>query len=152
MQYQAAKLRKLKDIAAERSVDAIVEGSLQRNGVRLLVQVQLIDVATDQHLWAQSYDRKVDDLFEVQSAISREVARAVKVQFTEPQRKLIDTAPSTSLEAYAEYQRAGNSTTAISTALQRCRNMSQGRSIPISRLPICCRPGCMCSAIRAFLN
>lgn len=100
MQYQAAKLRKLKDIAAELSVDAIVEGSLQRNGVRLLVQVQLIDVATDQHLWAQSYDRKVDDLFEVQSAISREVARAVKVQFTEPQRKLIDTAPSTSLEAY----------------------------------------------------
>ncbi|GAC1631243.1 MAG: hypothetical protein NVS9B10_24460 [Nevskia sp.] len=106
MRYATPITRKLKEIADDLSVDAIIEGSLQRKGDRLLVQVQLIDVATDQHLWAQSYDRRVDDLFDVESLIAREVARAIQVQLNEPVRRVIDSRPTANIEAYTQYQRA----------------------------------------------
>lgn len=104
--YRDTATRKLKDIATDLGVDALIEGSLQRQGDRIMVQVQLIDGATDQHLWAQTYERRVDDLFEVQSAVAREVAGAVKVSLNEGTRRLIDVRPTTSVEAWAEYERA----------------------------------------------
>ena len=104
--YRDTATRKLRQIASELEVDAIVEGSVQRSGDRLLVQVQLIDADNDQHLWAQSYDRRIDDLFDVENEVSREVARAVKVRLTEPDTALADSRPTTSIEAYGEYQRA----------------------------------------------
>lgn len=104
--YRDLASRKLKDIAAELGVDTIIEGSLQRQGDRIMVQVQLIDGATDQHLWAQQYERRIDDLFEVQSALARDVAGAVKVSLNAQQKRGIDTPPTTRVEAFAEYERA----------------------------------------------
>ncbi len=104
--YQSSNTRKIREIASELEVDSIIEGSLQRNGDRIMVQVQLIDAATDHHLWAQSYERDIGDLFTVQSAIARDVAQAVKVKFGAPQVQALDTTPTRSVAAYTEYQRA----------------------------------------------
>eukprot|EP00611_Tribonema_gayanum_P000197 TRINITY_DN10136_c0_g1_i1.p1 TRINITY_DN10136_c0_g1~~TRINITY_DN10136_c0_g1_i1.p1 ORF type:complete len:784 (-),score=192.97 TRINITY_DN10136_c0_g1_i1:730-3039(-) len=104
--YKDVGTRKLKEIAADLEVDSIIEGSVQRNGDRLMVQVQLINAATDHHLWAQSYERDIGDLFSVQSAIARDVAQAVRVKFTAPAAVAVEQPPTRSVEAWSAYQRA----------------------------------------------
>ncbi|WP_439640596.1 adenylate/guanylate cyclase domain-containing protein [Nevskia sp.] len=104
--YRDPGRRKLKEIAQELEVDSIIEGSLQRDGERLMVQVQLIDAATDHHVWAQSYERQVTDLFGVQSAIARDVAQAVRQRFTVTQQRAVDAVPTASVAAWTRYQQA----------------------------------------------
>lgn len=104
--YRDPGRRKLKDIARELEVDSIIEGSLQRDGERLMVQVQLIDASTDHHLWAKSYERQVIDLFGVQSAIARDVAQVVRERFTATQQRAVDAVPTASVTAWTRYQQA----------------------------------------------
>ena len=72
----------LTDIANELGVANIVEGSVFRTGDQVRITVQLIDAATDEHIWAESYDRDVRDLLAMQSEIAREVAREIDVELT----------------------------------------------------------------------
>ena len=64
MQYRDSKLS-LKDIAAELSVATVLEGSVQKSGDRVRIIVQLIDAATDKHLWSESYDKNLSDVFAI---------------------------------------------------------------------------------------
>jgi TolB-like protein/class 3 adenylate cyclase/Tfp pilus assembly protein PilF len=106
MSYASNLPRNIRQIAAELGASTIVEGSLQRQGDRLMVQVQLIDASSDVHLWAQSYDRHVDDLFAVESDVARQVAAAVHARLAPSVSVAIDTPPTHDLAAYQEYLRA----------------------------------------------
>jgi len=88
MQYKQTRKR-LPEIARELNVDALVEGSVQRSGSRMRITVQLVDARTDQHLWAQSYDRDVGDVLTIENEIARSVANEIRVQLTPDQQNLL---------------------------------------------------------------
>ena len=77
MQYKDVR-RPLREIARELGVEGIVEGSVERSGRRVHVTVQLLQAASDTHLWAESYDRDLDDAFSLPSELSRTIAREVR--------------------------------------------------------------------------
>jgi serine/threonine-protein kinase len=83
----------------------IVEGSVQRVGHRVRVQAQLIEVATDRHLWAESYDRDVADVFAIQSEVAQHIVEAIQATLTPQEKKLIEQRPTASTEAYVLYLR-----------------------------------------------
>ncbi len=81
MQYKRAR-KPLPEIARELGVDAVVEGSVLYAGDRVRITAQLIDAATDQHLWTESYDRDLGDTLALQSEVARAIAREVQVELT----------------------------------------------------------------------
>jgi len=81
MQYKGVH-KSLVEIANELGVDAVVEGSIFRAGDRIRITAQLIDAATDQHLWAESYERDLRDILALQSEVARAVAQEIKVKLT----------------------------------------------------------------------
>jgi TolB-like protein/cytochrome c-type biogenesis protein CcmH/NrfG len=93
-------------IARELSVATILEGGVQRVGDQVHVNVQLIEAATDEHLWAETYDRRltVENIFLVQEEIARDVARALRLTLTPQEDSSLSKIPTTSLEAYRLYQ------------------------------------------------
>jgi len=100
--------KNLRDIARELSVANIMEGSVQRAGDRVRINVQLIDAATDEHLWAEIYDRRLttENLFDIQSEIAKSIADALRATLTESQMASMATAPTDNLEAYDLYLQA----------------------------------------------
>lgn len=78
MQYKGAK-KPLPQIAKELGVEGIVEGSVQRAGDRVRITAQLIEAATDRHLWAESYERDLRDVFALQSDVAQAIAREIRV-------------------------------------------------------------------------
>jgi len=96
----------LRDIARELGVDHIVEGSVQRAGGRLRVTAQLIDTASDSHLWSNEYDRELADVFAVQADIAKSVAAAVHAELTPQEQAAIDLVPTKNQAAYDLYLRA----------------------------------------------
>lgn len=74
--------RPLPDIARELNVDAVVEGTVQRSGDRLLITVQLIDARSDKHIWAESYDREVSDVLGMEGEVATQIAHAIQVRLT----------------------------------------------------------------------
>ena len=102
MGYQGTT-KPLRQIADELTVGTIVEGSVQVVGNRLRVNVQLIDAATDRHLWAEQYDRTLDDAFAVQSEIAQRIVEAVGATLTGAEAGAIAAAPTANPEAYRLY-------------------------------------------------
>jgi eukaryotic-like serine/threonine-protein kinase len=86
MQYRNSPKR-LPQIARELSVDAVVQGSVVRAGDRVRISAQLIDAATDRHLWADQYERDVRDVLSLQREVARAIAREVRVTLT-PQEEV----------------------------------------------------------------
>lgn len=121
--YRNAGPRNVRAIAGDLGVDTVIEGSLQRAGDRLLVQVQLIDARADRHLWAKSYERPVSDLFEVQGVIARDVAANLHARLSEADRRRLETrlGTSTTVAAFTEFRRAAE-------ALER-----GGEGLPMAR-------------------
>ncbi|NJD10483.1 MAG: hypothetical protein FIB01_08645 [Gemmatimonadetes bacterium] len=95
--------KNIKDIAKELAAGSIVEGSVQVVGQRLRVNAQLIDAATDGHLWAERYDRTLDDAFAVQSEIAQKIVGALGARLAAPERTAISLAPTANAEAYRLY-------------------------------------------------
>jgi tetratricopeptide (TPR) repeat protein len=95
----------LPQIGQELGVATILEGSVQRAEDRVHINVRLIDAATDEHLWAESYDRELtaENLFAMQSEIAREIVRALQLALTDEENKRLQAMPTTSLEAYNEF-------------------------------------------------
>jgi TolB-like protein/Flp pilus assembly protein TadD len=102
MGYEATK-SSLRQIAHELGVGRIVEGSVQVVGDRLRVNVQLIDAATDEHLWAERYDRTLDDAFAIQSEVAQRIVAAVGGALTAAEKAGIATIPTANAEAYRLY-------------------------------------------------
>jgi len=95
--------KKVEEIGKELSVGTVLEGSVRKAGNRLRITVQLIDVQSQGHLWAQSYDRELDDVFAVQSDIAKRVADALRIRILPNDEKQIEKKPTKSTEAYALY-------------------------------------------------
>jgi serine/threonine-protein kinase len=98
--------RNLRQIADELGVNNILEGSVRRDGDRLRIAVQLIDARTDEHLWGESYDGDLSDIFAVQSDVARSVAERLEASLAPDELARIDAPPTQSTEAYAFYLRA----------------------------------------------
>jgi len=81
MKYKGTQ-KSIPEIARELNVDAIVEGSVTRDGDRVRITAQLIEAETDRHLWAQSYDRDVSDILALQQEVAAAIAREVNVALT----------------------------------------------------------------------
>ena len=99
--------KKLKEIAKELGVAHILEGSIQRANGRVRVVGQLIDADTDEHIWAETYDKKESDIFELQSDVAIEIANALKTELTEDVKSRISEKLTESTIAY-EYYLKGN--------------------------------------------
>ena len=98
--------RNLREIGAALGADAILEGGVQSAGNRIRINAQLIDARTDEHLWAETYDRELTavSIFDVQDDIAREISRALHITLGTPtQESLI---PTTSMPAYRAYHEA----------------------------------------------
>ena len=99
--------KKLKDIAKELGVAHILEGSIQRANGRVRVVGQLIDANTDKHIWAETYDKKESDIFELQSDVAIEIAKALKSELSDEVKSRINEKLTDSTIAY-EYYLKGN--------------------------------------------
>ena len=93
----------IKEIGAQLSVGSILEGSVQRAGDQLRITAQLIDVATDAHLWAESYDRPVADLFNIQREIATAIAEMLKRKLTPEDVTQLAAVPTKNVDAYQAY-------------------------------------------------
>src|SRR5262245_12281633 len=95
----------LPQIAKQLGVAHILEGSVQRSGDAVRVNVQLINAATDSHLWADTYDRKLTDIFSVESEISKRIAEALQAKLTGREEQALAVKPTNNPEAYDVYLR-----------------------------------------------
>jgi TolB-like protein len=93
----------LRDIAKKLGVMNILEGSVQKVADRVRVNVQLINAMTDAHLWAETYDRKLTDIFAVESEIAQAVAQALQATLTGSEKSSIAKKPTENQEAYELY-------------------------------------------------
>lgn len=102
MQYKKTT-KNMREIGKDLAVAAILEGTVRRAGNKVRISVQLIDAGTDEHLWAESYDRELADIFAIQSDVARQIADALNAHVTADERARIEHRPTDSLEAYQEY-------------------------------------------------
>src|SRR5512132_3523932 len=103
-QYQS-KPGNLREIAKQLGVATIVEGSVQRVADQVRVNVQLIHAQSDSHLWANSYDRKLTDIFEVETEIAKRIAESLQAELTGREEQALAVKPTANPEAYDAYLR-----------------------------------------------
>ena len=106
MQYKTGAKRNLRQIANELGVMHVVEGSVQRAGNRVRVNAQLIDARTDAHLWAQTYDRDLADVFAIQSEIAKAIADQLQANLSPSEKSAIEQPPTSDIPAFAFYTHA----------------------------------------------
>jgi serine/threonine-protein kinase len=104
MHYKGSR-QPMKKIAAELDVAHVLEGSVRQSGSRVRITAQLIDAATDEHLWAENFDREVRDVIHVQEEIAREVASALEVELGEREHRLLVRRATRDPEARELYRR-----------------------------------------------
>jgi TolB-like protein len=107
MRYKNTDLS-LKEIAHELGVSAILEGSVRKIGNNVRITAQLIDTKTDTHLWSETYERDLSDVFSIQSEVAQNVARKLKATLTSKETGLIQNAPSTTNQLAYDYYLKGN--------------------------------------------
>jgi TolB-like protein/predicted Zn-dependent protease len=96
----------LKTVAAELGVATILEGSVQKAGDQVLINVQLIDAANDNHLWADAYSRKLDNIFGVEGEVAQKVADALKAKLTPAESAHVAEAPTRNAAAFDMFLQA----------------------------------------------
>src|SRR5437868_10021000 len=103
-QYQS-KPGNLSEIARQLGVTHIVEGSVQKSGESVRVNVQLIKAANDSHLWADTFDRKLTDIFSVESEVAKAIAEQLRAKISGQENQVIAAKPTDNPEAYDAYLR-----------------------------------------------
>ena len=106
MQYRTGIARDLREIGKQLGVAHLLEGSVQRAGGKVRVNAQLIDARTDAHLWAQTYDRDLADVFAIQSDIARGIADQLQAKLAPEEKARLATKPTNNPEAYLLYLQA----------------------------------------------
>ena len=99
------RLKTLPEIAKQLGVAHILQGSVQKSGDAVRVNVQLIKAADDSHLWADTFDRKLTDIFSVESQIAKAVADQLRAELTGQEKQVIAAKPTDNPEAYDAYLR-----------------------------------------------
>ena len=98
--------RNLRDIARQLGVSSILEGRVQKSADKVRVTVQLINAVTDSHLWAESYDRKFSDIFQVESDVAQKIATALEAKLTGREKSDIASVGTQNSQAYEAYLQA----------------------------------------------
>lgn len=93
----------VKEVSRELAAGTVLEGSIRKSGENLRVTIQMIDPTKDRHVWAESYDRQLKDVFLIQSEISKAVAEELKVRILPDEKARLEKKPTGSAEAYALY-------------------------------------------------
>src|SRR4029077_4195528 len=106
MQYKSGIARNLRELGQQLGVAHVVEGSVQRSGNRVRVNAQLVDARTDRHLWAQTYDRDLVDVFAIQSEVAEQIVSQLKTSLSAEEKAAIEQKPTADLAAYDLYIRA----------------------------------------------
>src|SRR5438552_1936963 len=104
MQYRGK--RNLRQIGNDLGVSHVLEGSVRRSGTHLRINAQLIDTRTDTHIWAEQYDRDLNDLFGIQSEIAQKVAQHLHAKLSASEQASVEERPTQDLVAYDFYVRA----------------------------------------------
>jgi len=92
--------KSMKEIGIELNVSSILEGSVRRGNGQVRITAQLIDARTDEHIWAETYDRELDDIFAIQSDVAKKIAAALEASLSPEEEALIDEKPTDNVEAY----------------------------------------------------
>jgi TolB-like protein/Tfp pilus assembly protein PilF len=104
-QYYKSAPENLPEIARQLGVAHILEGSVQKSGDKVRVNVQLIKAANDSHLWADTFDRKLTDIFSVESEVAKSIAEQLQAKLTGQEEQVIGAKPTDNPEAYDAYLR-----------------------------------------------
>jgi TolB-like protein/predicted Zn-dependent protease len=92
-----------REIGRELGVAAVLEGSVRRQGDRVRIAAQLIDTRTDEHLWAETYDRELTDIFAIQSDVAQRIAEALQANLSPADRARLARRPTDDVQAYQLY-------------------------------------------------
>jgi len=106
MQFRDVAARNLREIAKTLGVANVLEGSVRRQGDRVVVNVQLIDARDDKHIWANRYDRTLTDSLGLQGELASEIADALRASLTADEKARVATKPTQNADAYVFYLRA----------------------------------------------
>ncbi len=102
MRYKGTQ-KPIQTIAWELGVATVLEGSVRRDGNRVRIVGQLIDARSDEHLWAETYDRELKDVFAIQSEVAQRIAAALEATLSPAEKKRIEQSPTWNLAAYDLY-------------------------------------------------
>ena len=91
------------EVGRELNAAYVLEGSLRRVGNRLRITARLVETATARSMWAERYDRQMEDVFAIQDEIAQSIAKALKLMLTEQEKRAIEKAPTTDVQAYDYY-------------------------------------------------
>ena len=108
MHYKTGVARNLREIGQQLGVANVLEGSVQRSGNRVRVNAQLVDARTDRHLWGQTYDRDLADVFAIQSEIAKTIADQLQTKLSPNEKSAIERAPTSDISAFDLYAQANN--------------------------------------------
>src|SRR5207244_4991480 len=100
--------REVRVIGQQLGVAHVVEGSVQRSGNRVRVNAQLVDARTDRHVWGQTYDRDLADVFAIQSEIAKTIADQLQAKLSPREEDAIQRSPTSDISAFDLYTRAKN--------------------------------------------
>ncbi len=106
MQYKSGIARNLREIGQQLGVAHVLEGSVQRSANRVRVNAQLVDARTDRHLWGQTYDRDLADVFAIQSEIAKTIADQLQAKLSPSEKNAVERPPTTDISAFDLYARA----------------------------------------------
>ena len=104
MQYKLAP-KSVKEIGKELGVSLILEGSVQRQGDKVRITAQLINAVMDEHIWAESYDRPMNDIFSIQREVALAIAAVLNTTLSKRETQELDYIPTADLQAYDLYLR-----------------------------------------------
>src|SRR5262249_58010441 len=102
-----SKPESLRQVGLELGVAKLLEGSVQKAGDRVRVIVQLIDAAGDNHVWSETYDRELKDVFGVQSEIAQSIATSLKTKLSSSETHSFGETPTPDPQAHQAYLKAG---------------------------------------------
>src|SRR5262249_46378924 len=102
-QHYKSAPENLRDIARQLGVAHILEGSVQKSGDAVRVNVQLIKAANDSHLWADTFDRKLTDIFAVETEVAERIAGSLQAKLSGREREALKAKPTDNAEAYDLY-------------------------------------------------
>ena len=119
------KTSNIREIGKALGVASILEGSVRRAGNRVRVNVQLIDAATDKHIWANDYDRDLTDVFAIQTDLAREIANALQAKLSDAEKARLEHKPTENGEAYLAFVEAQN----LGCAVEDFEKLKQGEQL-----------------------
>ncbi len=108
MQYKSGATRNVREIGQQLGVANVVEGSVERSGTHVHISAQLIDARSDHHVWGQTYDRELSDIFAIQSEIAKSIADQLQAKLSPDEKQAIERAPTSDVSAFDLYTQAKN--------------------------------------------